>query len=346
MSLCQTSEQTIGTKLSVAGAAAWRTAIVLISILQLTVLPASAQRGKTVQEQYQASVKKFIAQLERQLEVQLKLQRSGVSSAATVDRVRVDLAKARYDLAVVQRDDDKRKQQATVLRNIRERELNRLQDLRTRGHNLEFQFVKAQRRLAMSRFMDLRLKQPREAARDALLDGVQLCEQEVALWQKALDEKMATRAEVSYSRNRLACARYQLGKMDKNAEARIPELVAAVERFQDDWDQVLRLKKQGAATVLDELIVRSSLLNARIRLENERDHKDEVKTLLSELVQVDEKALELVRKPGFLMFVTRNAKQVIRNALVMELAHDQLRLHIIDESKELADDLTLSVLDP
>lgn len=297
-------------------------------------------------ETLQEAAARHIAQLEKQLAAQEKLHRKGFTSAAKLDDVRGDLAKAKHDLAGINRDDAEASKQRRVLFEVRKRELERIRKLQKRGHEFTLPSTRARRRIAVHRFLEAEENEDHQALKETLSQVIELCERESQLWRDALAKQTATRFDVSRATNRLVCAQYLQAKVNAQAADAIRALQQTVDRLKSDWKTVVRLRQSGGATIFEELYTQSVLRNAEIRLATAEENGNDVREQLNRLLADNAKMLAIAEKPDSGIYAAKNPKDALKTGLAFELKRDQARLAAAMANRKFIDDLSIAALDP
>ena len=168
---------------------------------------------------------------------------------------------------------------------------------------------------------------------------------EVELWEKAFEENQATRSELSLVRHKAAFTHYQLA-IELGEDAPDSRLKATIETLDRDWVAVKGLMERGGATVFHELFAHRCAVNARLPLLHIENDKDEVRSLLEELVELDQQLVTLGRETGWGTWFPPNARDTLNNLVQLELQRDRTRFAFVSNGRKLPEALLLADLDP
>src|SRR5712691_7515076 len=124
----------------------WKPLLVLLIVLRCdwSLRAQDNEQPPDWRSQALAAERAFIAKVEEDLAAEEKLLAMKVSTEGDVDRVRVQLAQARHDLALHEDRRDVVREQLRVVVELRQRQLDRLQQAR----RPEQELTQARRRLA------------------------------------------------------------------------------------------------------------------------------------------------------------------------------------------------------
>ena len=287
-----------------------------------------------------------VAQLEHQLQKQLELVRKGAASKAEVDAVLADLYKARHDLAAMRGERKTMVAYDAALLKVRQRELKRLQMLKGRGHRIQLQLARAQRRVFVCRYLVADNEGRQQDREKALQQAVHWCERELEYWEEAVSEGHAARVKLSFVLNRLVCGQNLMAKESGHRDDVAQQLKQTMSLLQGDLEMVKKLRQQGAATVFDELYSHANLLNAQVRLAHALGKTDDVRQRVTTLLATNERLLEILLKPSSLTYLPANLKRTFRTAIAKELERDRQRLKAVSRGQGIQDDLSVATLGP
>lgn len=287
-----------------------------------------------------------IAYWEAMLKRDLRLLKKRAVSASKVDQLRANLCKWKHDLAGIENDEKEMEKQTRELLEIRKRKAERWEALRKAGYASEYQTNEAQRQLAVNRYLVARIDGDRDVALRELRRTVSLCQQEVALREKALAKKQTVRARVNWARNRLVCAKYQLARATNNVESITTELSELVEALRHDWQRMETLYDQRMTTYVELYFSHVFFINAMVRKSSLEGKNQVVEELLEQQITLHENVLKRGRESGWHSGFTARAKQSLDRSIASALRQDRKRLEQVKETGQLGDDLTLAELDP
>ena len=222
--------------------------------------PARKERG-----QFQAACVALVRACDGELAEQVKLLRAGAATEGEVDVVRLALAGARQELALVEGRPAAAVEQSRALVAIRERELDRLLKLPGRGDVGAVEALAARRQVANARrWLAREERSPGGAARH-LREVIELCDAEVRALQTLARRGIAVPEEVDAGRRRLAYARYRLAREEGRAEGAAEQLRITVQLREQDLKRTRQVDDGTAEAAQDVDWHHVLLLEARQR---------------------------------------------------------------------------------
>lgn len=271
--------------------------------------------------------RQHVKKLEEQHATEEKLFKQKVSTAGSVDRALISLAKARHDLALHEMVFDESKlavvkEQNRVVLAVRERELERLKKAKRPTPEIK----EGQRRLAVARYMVAQMEKETEVAAEQLRFIIQLCFEDLAKIDKA-GPKVVTAAERTRFETRLICAEYLLAVADGQAKDLIPRLRDVATSNEAEWQKTDALFRRKSATIVEEYIAFKRLIDAQLRVANLEKEHDVMRNLLTRLVEKQEATISLLD-------VKDKDHDMVRE-LRAEAARDFIRLKTVREGGPL-----------
>lgn len=280
----------------------------------------------------------LVARLEDELRTMEGLLARQASSEAEVDLVKARLAMARHDLALFEdRRDDVVKQRRQLVE-IRGRQLQRFLRAAGLGFGSKLKMSTAQRRLACSRYLLDSIEGKPDAAIAQLELVVELCKREVAELTKLNDRGAVSLVELNRARHRATIAQYRLAREQDAGQSLIPEIRAAVELCQREWEQIKKLEALDYAELIHVYAARCHLLNAKLLLANLEQDRDSAIALFDQLIGTHQQTIpKLGRRPP---------EGEYRMWIEQDLTRDLQRKKQFHRDGYLADDLSAAELDP
>lgn len=234
-------------------------------------------------------VRGVVKAFEDRLAAEEQLLRKKISTEGSVDALRVEVAKARHDLALAEDQPRVIKEQRRVLLEIRHRQLERLEKARRPPAEISI----ARRRLATAKYLIAQMEGEHEVVLEQLHLIIHLSQQEFDLLQK-LGPKVVSGFEVHAAENRLACAQYLLAMKENKTDDIIPRLRSLAEMLENEWQKMEKLYRQKSASFFDEYRSYVRKMNAKLRLANSEMKQEVVLELLDQLIEKHEATLKVV----------------------------------------------------
>ncbi|MEM0925720.1 MAG: hypothetical protein AAGJ83_06765 [Planctomycetota bacterium] len=244
------------------------------------------------QEQFSIYAEKLRA-LEQFLESEFKtacdLLKENAGSRAEVDEWESELTLVRHDLGIVEADLAKVQSQCRRLIEIRTRELGRAVALVRSGFGSERRLCTRMRRLAFARYLLRRAE--KESGEDLLVEIVELCQKEVALFEQLLHDGAASAMELQSARYRATLASHHLATKRGTPESCLEQLREAVAVGRSECDEIGKLRRNGYADVTDEYFANAHRLNLCLLVTSiERNHEESLR-YLDDLIRLHRQTL-------------------------------------------------------
>ncbi|GAA4462303.1 hypothetical protein GCM10023156_46020 [Novipirellula rosea] len=307
-------------------------------VVAVSCLSALAEEPETEPNAvYVAKMQAVVDFLETELKTATDLLERQSSSKAEVDLARVDLAKARHNLAFAENNQAEVVRQCLLLVEIRSRQLQRHEKMAALGFGSKLKQIKAMRQLAGSRYLLGRVQGNPADVLDQLERVVQLHNEELSYLTRQQKEGAVSTMELNRARHRTTVAEHHLAHSKEDSPSVLPQLRQSAVLCQQEFDQIKRLRHLGYADVLDEYNAHRHLLHAKLLVADIENEPTAMQQQFDELIRLHEQTLP---KLG-----SYRKGKLARLFIEQELARDHARKAQFLQDGYLADELCIAAMD-